>query len=115
MKLIHLFWGAGIVWVITYIISSWYSWRYFKELKEKFPDLYADFGFPDWKTEWSYRRALPLIKYLYEKQYIDGRNRDEIIFCELHRNKIIVSYAIGVLGWVIAISMIVAMGIIWFT
>jgi hypothetical protein len=93
---------AILILILCISIESWFSWQYLKQLP-KYPTLWKHTGYRSWKTDFTLTGSWPTIVYLYRKKYMELGLKNEMTFCELHRNKVIISWAIGVVGVVLSV------------
>ena len=85
-----------VVFVVALCAESWFSWRFLRELRTNYEDLWVRSGR---RTTWSDLElisAYPTIKYLWKREYVPLSQESEVDFCERHRLPVAISWAAAV-------------------
>jgi hypothetical protein len=79
--------------VVGVLAEGWYSWRFLRGLRRSYPNLWERSGRRTIWTDGTIIDALPTIRFLWRRDYVEHSSIDERAFCDRYRVPVIASWA----------------------
>jgi len=84
---------AGVLFFAALLVESWFSWRFLRQLRRDYPDLWDRSGRRTIWTDSDLMSAWPTIRFLWHREYAAEASSDELLFCEKYRLPVTLSWA----------------------
>jgi hypothetical protein len=102
---------AAILFGVALLVESWFSWRFLRQLRRDYPDLWERSGCRTIWTDTDLISAWPTIQFLWYREYEDGASPEEIRFCEKYRLPVTLSWAAA--GVTVAAALLLIFTVGW--
>jgi len=98
-----LFYISISITCISFLLEVYFSFRFLRKLKRKFPALWRDLDQPAFYFQGMLIGAWDLKQYLLKKTYLSRENQNEIRFCENYRSLMLLGYFSTILFLLISV------------